>query len=290
MSNVYLEKIALSVEDVRSARKEGEKAFKKTDAKGTAIGAGVGASGGAVYGATRMYNKAVRSGEAAKMARGIPGATPRKIRAGMAAGSAIVGLLGGAVAGSTIAQVPAQNNQLKTQTKHLNKALLKQAAITQRQVEKRNDSNSTTKDLYAAGGSFAGAGAGVGAALGYSAVRAGALGNLKQSAKNALNGRGRSGKPLAPATVTNADGAVHRAKATLVGKEGGVVPFVDKAGVARKAGRLFGKAGVAGLIGGSILGSAWGANKANKKNDAADAKYYAKIDARNKADFASKGK
>lgn len=261
MSNVYLEKIALTTEDAKKARRSGDKAFRKTEAKGTAVGATLGAG----FGATKWYNSSVKTGLAAQLSR--KGLSSKKIRAL----HAVAGAIPGTVIGSALSQPFATDSRSKAHTKAINQHLKKSAAVTTTQVSKRNDKNDATRGLYAIGGQTAGAAIGLGTVSSVAMHRGmkegGGYSAIRQKAKNSMAAKKHT-KSLG-------------GNASLMGPEKSVSPHIDGRGVGKKVGTTFGRvmrrAGLLGTVAGAVGGATLAVNSANKKLDAADAKYYSNL-------------
>lgn len=261
MSNVYLEKIALTTEEAKKARRSGDKAFRKTETKGTATGAALGAG----FGATKWYSSSVKTGLAAQLSR--KGMSPKKIRAL----HAVAGAIPGAVFGSALSQPFATEARSKAHTKALNQHLKKSAAVTKTQVSKRNEKNDATRGLYALGGELAGAAAGLGTVSGVAMHKGmkegGGYSAIRQKARNAMAAKKHT-KSLG-------------GNASLMGPEKSVVPHIDGRGVGSKVGNTFGRvmrrAAVLGTVAGAIGGATLATNSANKKLDKADATYYSNL-------------
>lgn len=261
MSNTYLEKIALTVEEAKSARKQGEKAFRKTEAKGALVGAGLG--GAAMF--AKSKNAALVY---ARSSGGRIG--PGKARAILSG----VGAVAGGLAGSALSQPVAVDSKNRAHTKALNKYLSKSAAVTLSDVRKRNDSNTTTRGLYGDAGFVVGGAAGA-AGVGATALHKG----LRESkAYSALGQKIKNDRALKRHSKSLGGNA------TLMGKGNQLVPAIDGRGIGQKAGATFGrvvrKAGLAGALGGAVIGSGLAVNHANKKLDEADAKHYSKLSAK----------
>lgn len=267
MSNTYLEKIALTTEEAKSARKKGESAFRKTEANFAATGAGIG--GVATFAKSKNAALVFAKETGGRVA-------PRKARAILSG----VGAIGGAVLGSALAQPAAEYSRDRAHHKELNKFLRKSAELKLRDVEKRNAKNNLTRSLYADAGALGGAAAGA-ATVGSVALHkglkeSGAYKAIAQKARNDFQAR-KSTRSLG-------------GNATLMGKENQLVHHIDGRGIGQKAGATFGRvlrrAGAVGILGGSVLGAGAATRSANKKLDEADAKYYSKLTKKASSDTA----
>lgn len=261
MSNTYLEKIALTTEEAKSARKKGESAFRKTEANFAATGAGIG--GVATFAKSKNAALVFAKETGGRVA-------PRKARAILSG----VGAIGGALLGSALAQPAAGYSRDRAHHKELNKFLRKSAELKLRDVEKRNAKNNLTRSLYADAGALGGAAAGA-ATVGSVALHKG----LKESkAYSALGQKIKNDRALKRHSKSLGGNA------TLMGKGNQLVPAIDGRGIGQKAGATFGrvvrKAGLAGALGGAVIGSGLAVNHANKKLDEADAKHYSKLSAK----------
>lgn len=263
MSNVYLEKIALSKEEATLARKSGEKAFSKTELKGTALGTGVGAA----VGATAIYNSAKKKGIAAQISKSVRGATPRKIRAA----TAVIGAVPGMVLGGALSQPFAAHSRNKEHTRVLNQYLDKEAAVTQKDVASRNDRNDTIKGLIGASTAAGGAAAGT-AVVGAHAFH---KGMKQEGGYQAVVDKYRNEKIRKSQTKSLGGNA------QLVGKENQLVRSVNGRDLGNKVGaRVQSALRRRGVLGASIGAAALtipAMRKTDSKLDEADAKHYSKI-------------
>lgn len=275
MPNIYLEKIALTKEDTRSARVGGLKAGRKVEGKGAAVGAGVGGAVGA-YGGTRWANTYLKSGPAAHQATRAMGLTPKKLKVGMGAIVGAVGALHGAALGEAVVHESADKARYKTHTKKINEGLSKSAAVTEKQVRAREDRNEGLAQLGATGGMVAGGAAGLGYVAGSGIHKGlketGGYTAIKNSLKNAYQ-RKKTEKSLGKGV-------------TLMGKGKAVALSTgSRESIARGTGNAMGKAlSRKGLLGGA-LGAAVGSNMAynavRKRTDASDVDHYKKLSKKN---------
>lgn len=275
MPNIYLEKIALTVEDTRSARVGGMKAGRKVERKGELIGAGIGAGAGAAIGVKTAHNF-LKTGPAAHQAARMYGLTPRKLK--VAAGTVVgaLGAINGAGFGSAAVVDSAEKAKVKEHTKGINRGLAKSAAVTEHQVRQRQARN----DLLAGAGGLGGAVAGTGSALAAVGVHGAHEGMRDTGGYTSIKNSLRNSYQRKKAEKSVGKGA------TLMGKGQAVALATNsRESIARGTGNAVGKAlsrrGLVGGVLGAYAGASVAANAVRKRTDASDVGHYKKLSKRN---------
>lgn len=274
MPNIYLEKIALTIEDTRSARVGGLKAGRKVERKGELVGAGIGAGiGGAVgYGAGRKMAKDTALHEVLAANK----ISPRKLKAGVAGITGVIGALHGVGFGNAAVVNSAEKAKVKEHTRLLNKSLTKSAAVTENQVRTREARNGALTGLGSLGGMVGGTGAALGAVAGRGVHKGlkdtGGYTSAKNSLRNAYQ-RKKTEKSLGKGV-------------TLMGKGQAVALSTgSRESIARGTGNAMGKAlskrGLIGGIAGAIAGSSLASHAVRKRTDASDVDHYKKLSKKN---------
>lgn len=274
MPNIYLEKIALTVEDTRSARVGGMKAGRKVERKGEAIGGAVGSGVGAALG-YRFARNAMKEG-AVRGALAAHRISPRKFKAGMAGITGVIGGINGVGIGSAASAGAAEKAKTKEHTRLINKGLSKSAAVTESQVRLREGRNQALTSLGASAGAVAGAAGGLTAVAGHGIHQ-----GLKESggytaAKNSMRNayiRKKTEKSVGKGS-------------TLMGKGQAVALSTgSRESIARGAGNGMGKAlsrrGLLGGVAGIFAGAGLAGNAVRKRTDASDVDHYKKLSKRN---------
>lgn len=278
MSNIYLEKIALTIEDTRSARVGGLKAGRKIERKGEAVGAGIGGVIGAGVGYHGIGKKMLRD-PALIRTLAANRVTPRKLKLGIAGVSGAIGALSGVGFGNSAVVDAAQKAKNKEHTRRINQGLSKQAAVTESQVRSRQNRNDALSGLAGMGGLAAGGAGGVTAIAGkgiHNGLKeTGGYTAMKNSLKNAYQQTKRK----------NANKSLGKG-ITLMGRGGEVALGTgSREEIARGTGNAMGKAlrkrGLVGALAGGILGSTLASRAVNKRTDASDVNYYQKLSKRN---------
>lgn len=280
MPNIYLEKIALTIEDTRAARKEGLSKERGLRAKGAAIGAAaVGAIGGGVgyrY-ANKLINHPIHGMHL--RATGVPS---KKLRMSIAGISAGLGALQGAAMGEQSVYDSARDRRIRSHHRAINKALTKSAEVTRAQVEKRIDRNDAVRDAVRAGGFIAG-GVGTGAVAGAVGIHKG----LKEhggysAAKDAMRNAYARRKSNPEKKIGEGS---YLTKLEDIKPSRSVAKYIDRSGIARGVGNSFGrtmaKGGLAVAAAGAVLGGFAASRAAAKKTDASDVSYYSKLSKKN---------
>lgn len=274
MSNIYLEKIALTIEDTRAARTGGMKAGRKVDLKGSAIGAGIVGSVGAAAGYYKAHS-GLKSGRSIPLLRST-GLSPRKFKIGAAALGGAFGAIGGLGIGSSAVAESSERARIKEHTRLINKGLSKEAKVTENQVRARSQRNDAVAALAGVPGAVLGGAAGLGVVGAHGIHKglkdSGGYTSIRNSLKNAYQ-RKKSEKVLGKGS-------------TLMGKGNAVaLATQSRESIAKKAGNSFGKAlnrsGVVGATLGAFAGAGLAASRAVKHNDKSDVSHYKRLSTRN---------
>jgi len=280
MPNIYLEKIALTIEDTRAARKAGNSAESKHRLKGAGIGAAVlgsaGAGAGAHYG-KKLINDPV-------FGRGLrsTGVSNKKLRGFVAGAGALYGAVIGGITGEQTVYESARKKKVDAQHKVLNKALTKSAAVTKDQVKERADRNDAVRQLSRAGG-FLGGGISAGAVAGGVGIHKGMREHGGYSAaKDAMRNAYARRKSNPEKKIGEGS---YLTKLEDIKPSRGVAKYIDRSDIARKVGNTFGRTmargGLAVAAAGAVAGGFAASRAAAKKTDASDVNYYSKLSKKN---------
>lgn len=289
MTNVYLEKIALSTKDIREARARGLQAETDTLQRGTSYGAGLGTLAGGIAGhivspaLERSHSEMLAKVRAAagfkSTSKGLSVIPKKKFSLGKFSGpvAAMGGLMGAGIGAAAISG-KARRDRVSAHTNHINKAIEKSAAVTTSQVERRISRNDSIHGIAANAGALGGMAAGTGAVAAYGAHKGmghhGGYGAVKDSLKNAY-ARRKANKEM-----KLSDGTYFK-KLEDIKYPRAVAKYVDKSGIARGVGTSVGSAifkkGLAGAVTGTIVGGVGASHVISNKLDKSDVKHYLKL-------------
>lgn len=280
MPNIYLEKIALTIEDTRAARKAGNSAESKHRLKGAGIGTAVGGSVGGGLG--YHFGKKLINDPFHGAGLRASGLSNKKLRGMLTGAGAVLGAFHGAVAGDEISYESARKKKVDAHQKVINKALTKSAAVTKDQIEKRVDRNDGVRQLSRAGGFLAG-GVGAGAVAGGVGVHKGMKEHGGYSAaKDAMRNAYARRKSNPEKQIGK---GAFLTKLEDIKPSRGVAKHIDRPDIARKVGNSFGRTmargGLAVAAAGAVLGGFAASRAAAKSTDASDVSYYSKLSKKN---------
>lgn len=276
MPNIYLEKIALTIEDTRAARKAGNSAERKHRLKGAGIGA---ATGGVLGGGLAShYGKKLIKDPVFGQGLRSTGLSNKKLKGFVAGAGALAGAVFGGISGDESSYSTSRNKKVDAYHASINKALTKSAAVTKSQVKARVDRNDAVRDVARAGGFIAGT-AGVGGLHLHNGMKEhGGYSAAKDAIRNSYHHR-------------KSDPEIKIGKGAFLTKledikpPMGVAKHIDRSGIARKVGNSFGKAlsnkGWAGAVAGGILGGFAASKATTNKTDKSDVSYYSKLSKKN---------
>lgn len=273
MTNVYLEKIALSINDVRDARNKANEASSNIQSKGMGPGLLAGAAIGAVLG-RRQASKLVSG----LKSQGINERNLKNIKDKFTVEGGMYGGLVGTAAGGLAMNGRARREHNKVYADRINKGLAKSAEVTPEQVSKRTDRSARIAGTSAVAGSMAGMVAGVGSVIAGPAHRAmrdnQGYGAIKDSLKNAYSRR------KANKEIKVGKGSFYTPLKDIKPSRA-VAKYVDKSGVARGVGNAVGmavqKRGLIGAAVGTLVGGVGAGAIAQHAVDKSDVKYYKKL-------------
>jgi hypothetical protein len=276
MPNIYLEKIALTIEDTRAARKSGDAAERKVRLKGAGIGAAVGGvtGGGLAYHFGKKMIKDPIFGQGLRST----GLSNRKLQAAVAGAGVLTGALFGAASGDEHSYGASRKKKVDAYHARINKALTKSAAVTKTQVEARVNRNDALRDVSRVGGFVAGT-AGVGGLHLHKAMKnGGGYAATKDAMRNAYHRRKSNPEK-------KIDKGSFLTKLEDIKPSRSVAKHIDRSGIARKVGNSFGSSlsgkGLAGVAAGALLGSYAASKSMTAKNDKSDVNYYSKLSKKN---------
>lgn len=280
MPNIYLEKIALTIEDTRAARMAGTSAENKHRLKGAATGAAIVGTAGAGVGyhfGKKMINDPIYGHGLRSTGLG-----KGKLRAAVAGAGAVFGAAMGAISGDESNYKGARKRNVSEQRRILNQALTKSAALSHAQVEMRVDRNDAIRDLSRVGGAIAGTasaasvvgGVGIHKGMKENGGYAAAKDYLKNSyARRKLNPEKKIGK------------GAYLTKLEDIKPSRSVAKHIDRSDIARKVGNSFGSAfskkGIAAVIATGLVGGYAAGKKARNSTDRSDVNYYSKLSKKN---------
>lgn len=280
MPNIYLEKIALTIEDTRAARKAGNSAENKHRLKGAATGAslvGVAGAGAGYHFGKKLLNDPIY-GQGLR-STGLP---KGKLRAAVAGAGAVFGAAMGAISGDESSYKGARKRNVSEQRRVLNKALTKSAALSHTQVEMRVDRNDAIKELSRAGGFIGGTASGAAIVGGVGLHKGMKAHGGYTAAKDALKNAYARRKSNPEKKIGK---GAFLTKLEDIKPSRGVAKHIDQSGIARKVGNsvgsAFSKKGIAAAIATGLAGGYAAVKKATNSTDKSDVNYYSKLSKKN---------
>lgn len=280
MPNIYLEKIALTIEDTRAARKAGTSAENKHRLKGAATGAAIVGAAGA--GAGYHFGKKLINDPIHGQVLRSTGIGKGKLRAAVAGTGAVFGAVMGALSGDESSYKAARKRNVSEQRRVLNQALTKSAALSHAQVEMRVDRNDAIRDLSLAGGAIAGTVSAASAVGGIGFHKGMKEHGGYSAAKDALKNSYARRKSNPEKKIGK---GAYLTKLEDIKPSRGVAKHIDQSGIARKVGNSFGSAfskkGIAAVIATGLVGGYAAGKKARNSTDKSDVSYYKKLSSKN---------
>ena len=276
MPNIYLEKIALTIEDTRAARKSGDAAERKVRLRGAGIGSATGAavSGGLAY----HFGKKLINDPIHGHGLRSTGLSNKKLKLAVTGAGAVAGAVFGAISGDEQSYAHSRIKKVDAYHSSINKALTKSAAVTKAQVKARVDRNEALRDVSRLGGFVAGT-AGVGGLHLHKAMKnEGGYAAAKDALRNAYHHRkSNPEKKIGKGAFLT--------KLEDIKPSRSVAKHIDRSGIARKVGNSFGSSlsgkGLAGVAAGALLGGYAASKSMTAKNDKSDVNYYSKLSKKN---------